>query len=517
MNRSPGAVNITLFLVTLAGLVAAIVLGNSIAGSDYKILAAIFAGFFVLVLWFALGLNFWVLTVATVFLQGGLNFTGGFSVFQVLMMVGVCKFILENIVFKKQDIQKGPRADLFFIMGFMSILFFHMAKDRMGMRILGSSVWGGKMYVAILFSFIAYFIIYSLPKDGKIWSRLPLIVLLVFGFDLVIGVATMLKPGLVDVIWPIYTGVSLGGYVDQTLGMQEDVTERVGAWGKFGIGVMGLALAYYSLRELWKPEKILGLLAVLAGLVSSIASGFRSGVIGAFVLLFAAAVRDFKKKAFLLVPLGVVGIFFLIVVNEIYPLPKQAQRALCFLPGTWDREMVIDAESSNEFRINIWTLWYKKIFWENPLFGRGYGFDPIWAAPDDPLIQDKNWDLAMIYTGLLHNGFLSVLDNVGIVGMVFFVGWNVVVLFRALRYLLYEDSKKSNPALRWLGLMLVLRCLTFWYGAANLGTYLPVQFLLVAVFNMLLLEQRKALNSQVPTRDAPDKKLPDAELAGAAP
>ncbi len=39
----------------------------------------------------------------------------------------------------------------------------------------------------------------------------------------------------------------------------------------------------------------------------------------------------------------------------------------------------------------------------------------------------------MVETGNIHNGLLGTVDAIGIVGTIFFAGWNVVMLFRALR------------------------------------------------------------------------------------
>jgi O-antigen ligase len=239
---------------------------------------------------------------------------------------------------------------------------------------------------------------------------------------------------------------------------------------------------------------MLGSLAVLY-------SGYRSAVINSFFLVIAAAIRDLKAAAVVLIPLLAALFFALSVVNsEIVALPKQVQRGLAFLPGHWDVQMARDAESSNIFRLNVWSIWWKQYFPAQPIFGRGFGFKSEWSKQS--IYYGKSTDLPqMVETGNLHNGFLASLDTFGIVGTVFFVTWNVSLFVRALR-VPFDHRGKEYFTLRFLALYLAVSTASYWIGALHVGTFLPQEFALTGLFLRLLKELLPA-QSHVPHPEEP--------------
>ena len=72
--------------------------------------------------------------------------------------------------------------------------------------------------------------------------------------------------------------------------------------------------------------------------------------------------------------IGGIALASLIVFNSIVPLPLNAQRALCFLPGDWDSRVVIDASNSTDWRVEMWKAALLTPNWiENKTFGDGLG------------------------------------------------------------------------------------------------------------------------------------------------
>jgi O-antigen ligase len=375
----------------------------------------------------------------------------------------------------------------------MLILLFHAIHDRLGLMILGSSIWGGRFYIWCLFGFVAYLVQGSQPIDDKAWGKLPTIILYMLLIDLGFAVVTALVPSLVEIIAPIYSGISLVGYQNEAIGVEEDTTGRIGAFGDFGMGILLLVLARYRISDIWRPDRFVPFMGILFGVVGVFAGGFRSGIANMLLLFVTASIRDLKNRAFLFIAIAVIGLMFLPVVNNMIPLPKQVQRGLVFLPGNWDPDMVQDADASNQFRINIWTAFLKYFFPEHPWIGRGFGFDPsiIGYQNYNSNKGDMNWDITCVATGSLHNGFFSVVDSVGVIGTFFFVAWHIVLIRRVFNYLYREDKQTSNPAIRYLALYLFLMFFSYWMGALSIGSYLVKQFVIVAAFNSLLLRQRE--------------------------
>ena len=98
-----------------------------------------------------------------------------FTAFQLLMTLGVVKFLIEEITFKHTRIKRGPVFDRILIAGFMGVLILHAFHDRFGMRFPGSQVWGGRNYVNIFVGLAAYFVILSIPFDIRAWRKTALL------------------------------------------------------------------------------------------------------------------------------------------------------------------------------------------------------------------------------------------------------------------------------------------------------------------------------------------------------
>src|SRR5581483_12368229 len=147
-NFSPLPESLKATLIALIGLVIALLIGSKIGTSDYR---PIIIGFVLcLGFWLILftGDYFWVMTVASASLAGTFPILGGsFTPFQMMMGVGVGKFVIEDVILRRRRIQTGPAFDRLMIFGFMGILTLHALRDRFGMRFLGSTVWGGRNYI----------------------------------------------------------------------------------------------------------------------------------------------------------------------------------------------------------------------------------------------------------------------------------------------------------------------------------------------------------------------------------
>src|SRR5207253_9251345 len=116
-----------------------------------------------------------------------------------------------------------------------------------------------------------------------------------------------------------------------------------------------LVLASISLRQIFNPRNLLRWIALAAGSVAVLFSGYRALVISTVIGFLTAGIRDFKYAVVLFLPFLAFVLFALSFINsEVVRLPKQIQRGLAFLPGKWDADMVRSAEDSNDFRQQTW-------------------------------------------------------------------------------------------------------------------------------------------------------------------
>lgn len=480
--------------VGVACLLLAIFLGYIVGTEDYQTLLIGVVAVLGCWLWFFSGRFFWVLTIASSFLSGTFPILGGqFTPFQILMAMGLVKFLVEDVILRRTRLKLPSRFDLLMIAGFMSVILYHGIRDRFGMRFLGSDVWGGRYYVSIFVGLAAFFVIQSIPVKHGLWAKFPYVVLAVSGFDLAIALITTIAPGSIYAIYPFYSAVSNASLTEALGGTTDVIIDRVGAVGNFGLILLILIFSGVSLRKILHPSNFFRLAGVVIGGACVLLSGYRSSVFNALVAGFAIGIRDLKAAAIALVPLIAAALFIVSVVNsEIVALPKPVQRALVFVPGHWDFEMTRDARSSNEFRFSVWSLWWNQYFPQKPLLGRGFGFKSEWTKKsihygDAADIQQ------MVETGNIHNGFLATLDCLGIVGTIFFVAWNIVMLARALKIPL-RGAGPDHMALCFVAIYLSMMIGSYWIGAASVGSILPQEFALAG----LLLRLRKELTPARP-------------------
>ena len=371
---------VKVFLLSAAGLLLAIYLGMQIGDANYGQLLLGAVVIIVAVVGFFSGRFFWVLTIASSFLGGTFPILGGsFTPFQILMAMGVAKFLIEDVVLRRIRINVGNRFDVLLIAGFMGVLLLHGIHDRFGMKFLGSNVWGGRLYINVFVGLAAFFVIQSIPMSPKLWAKFPYVVLAVNAFDLVIAVITTVFPASIYVIYPFYSAVSTTGVAEIITGGPIE-TGRIVALGGFGFVMIILILASISLRKLLSLSNLFRLLGVAVAFLAVLYSSFRSMVFNTLTVFLVAGIRDLKWAVLAFLPLLAIILFGLSVVNsQIVPLPKQVQRSLSFMPGRWDTNMALDATDSNEFRARVWTIWRRDYFPQHPWVGRGFGFRSSWA------------------------------------------------------------------------------------------------------------------------------------------
>ena len=130
----------------------------------------------------------WVLTIASSFLGGTFPILRGqFTPFQILMAMGLVKFVFEDVILRRTRLKMPSRFDLLMVAGFMAVIMIHGIQDRFGMRFLGSGVWGGRHYVNVFVGLVAFFVIQSIPMKPGLWAKFPYVVLAIAGFDLFIA------------------------------------------------------------------------------------------------------------------------------------------------------------------------------------------------------------------------------------------------------------------------------------------------------------------------------------------
>jgi len=316
----------------------------------------------------------------------------------------------------------------------------------MGLRSLGSGVYGGKKYFFILLAIIAYFALSCRripPASATFYT----------GAFLLSGLTAVLSNLIYFAgsgAWFLYAFFPADSALSQAY--EDFVVNPAGT--RFsrlgGLAIAGQAAYLYlvmrygirGLLDLSKPWRLL----ILLGIASlSLLGGFRSAPVF-YVIVFAVqfcAEGLLRSRIFpMLLVSGLVAFVALIPLAQ--RLPLSIQRGLSILPLPVSSAVRIDTESSTEWRLQMWSVLAPEIpkyLW----LGKGFAA----SATDYYLANEsvkrnfsRDYEL-MILSGDYHSGPLSILIPFGIWGVLAFLAFVVA----ALR-LLYNNYQHGDPALR---------------------------------------------------------------------
>ena len=165
----------------------------------------------------------------------------------------------------------------------------------------------------------------------------------------------------------------------------------------------------------------------------------------------------------------------LIAFNSlIHPLPLAVQRTLSALPGEWDPLAVRDASDSTEWRFQMWREIPKGTrYISNKIMGDGFGFSRAELSAMERqkfLIGEISQEDSMII-GSFHNGPLSAVRFVGIVGMLLYYALLIYSAVFAWRLIRAAEGSDYFPLALFIGLFVIWEPFgyTFVFGAYDSG------------------------------------------------
>ena len=320
-----------------------------------------------------------------------------------------------------------------------------------GLASLGGSRYGGKGYFFILAAVAGYFALTSqrIPPE-----RAGLYVALFFlsGLTaLVSQVAALLGPAA-DFLFIIFPGAP--GAMQSSPGGSPGGGNDFSRLGSFMIAapaIYGYLLARFGVQgtlDLRHPGRLLIFLLALLGCAWC---GYRSALV-MLVISFAAVFYWEGLHRTKLLP-ALIGLA-LLAGSAVLPyadrLPLVMQRSLSFLPIKVDFEVRQSADSTTEWRIEMW----KRLLPDIPKYllkGKGYVLTPddLYWANQNALRSGEGAGGAMV-AGDYHSGPLSTIIPFGIWGVIGFVWFWVA----GLRFL-YHNYQFGDPALRRINTLLM--------------------------------------------------------------
>jgi hypothetical protein len=336
-----------------------------------------------------------------------------FSARHLAILLVLAAYIGYRVLVRASERVGWVKLDLLVGMNLLWLLMVYV-RHPSGFRAFGSESIGGRPYVEAGFSALAYWLLVRLPNADRKVAWIPWLLLAGCLFTAGLQAAVYIKPSLTPMLASFYstldTRVYLGGGIPEV-------------WRLYGLADVGLWMflvlcAYFSPRTLLNPLRW-PLYLALTALCCILASGFRNVLLSA---VMGGAVSAFCHRGWReLVPVAIVsGLLLAVVVlgqGRWYRLPLSVQRTLSFLPGDWSPTVLADTETSSRWRFELWRTILRENWIKDPWLGDGIGYT---AKSLETVGGSGGMTADVAFSGAYHNGPLTTMHCVGVVGTVFF-------------------------------------------------------------------------------------------------
>jgi len=245
-------------------------------------------------------------------------------------------------------------------------------RNPVGVGLLGGDTVGGKAYALFAIACVVFFLLsaYRISEKELYWYLWFSIIGGILSFSLAIFGRIAPSVGF----WYGAGGGATEDIVADPGALDSEKATRISFLGSAARNISLWVSAFISpLHALLKPH---WLILILITIAFAAMSGFRVNILWVgltycVALLYRGGFAHIAASAVL----GAFALAFLAFTNAVAPLPLNAQRALSFLPGTWDSQIKYDAQVTADWRFEIWKEVLLSDRWiTNKWFGDGLGF-----------------------------------------------------------------------------------------------------------------------------------------------
>jgi hypothetical protein len=466
MNKN----KIFLGIVMAAALLFAIVVGQTVAENNFSRLG-MYAGVAVLAIG-ALGLkqNAWLLIPVFSGFSGTIG--GGRLPASIAEMSVVFCFGLFVLFKALKVIPEFPRLRICDKLLICNLLYLAtvFARNPVGVDFIRSNLIGGRPYFAILLACCGFWVLQHVTIKPKLAKLLP--VLMCFGsvVNALSGLVGYFAPSLGYRLATLYSGFMPGGEANPLDMPNDNRVERHQYLAGFGVEVGRAVVSYASIFKLIFFQNFLLSVCFFASLVAILLSGFRSNLIGwFFAIALATYIRGGVRHIVPLVAVGLAGVVMVVVLQTAgFSVPLAAQRALSFIPISWDSRASLDAKGSVDWRVDMWRLALTSDrYIKNKVLGDGFGFDPAELRAQTTLTSlrmDTSYGLQdyFMITGDYHSGPVSAIRFVGYIGLVLFTTLLVAKARYAWKIINMAKNTAYFPVALFFGIAAIFHPICFW-------------------------------------------------------
>lgn len=368
-------------------------------------------------------------------------------------------------------------------------------RNPIGLNIFGGSSVGGKPYALFMLSLNTGILLMGLrvePKHLKAAMYLSIVGGLI---NFCISAIGRVVPAVG--YWTASTYMDTRGTDDSNVGKQYDAGA---ATREYFLMIWGRNLSLWisafrsPLKACFHP---FWLICVLTALGAATFSGFRNAVAMVGLTYFVGlCYRGGIPAIFASLMGGIAGIALLAVANSISPLPPNIQRALSFLPGTWEQRYIEDAKGSSEWRFDIWKEVLTTDRWiHNKVLGDGLGFSARELAYQASLKDSgegrmglSGFDLhreGILASGDYHSGPVQVIRTIGYVGLLVILLFQIRLAVHAHRQIMRCKGTEWFPVALFFGIPLIWNPIFFVFVIGDFKSASATLFLGCAMVRLL--------------------------------
>jgi hypothetical protein len=452
-----------------------------------------FGGAAVLTLVLILKGRIWLLVPACWYLTGSFG-SLPFSDRELSVLVTFGVFIVF-IAFRIMPIEtRFHLLDAFVLLnlGYLATVYL---RSPVGVAALGSAMVGGRPYFETVIAVLAYFVLSRAPLTPRTARVLPCLIAFPQIAVSILSALTHFIPQLGPIAGIIYSGANVSTDAAEMTPEEANGADRVVSLGTVGeVGTLAL-LSYFSPLSLLNPARLTRFVMFALVCLSFALAGYRNGI---SMLIASCALAAYSRgglrealrtlTCLLLIVLGLVG-----MQSTGLHLPLTAQRALSFLPGSWDYEAKADAEGSSEWRFYMWRqALTSDEFIKNRLLGDGFGFSAYELqimekdVPNggSPFIGGDIEESQMIQ-GAFHSGPISAIRFVGYVGLVLYLVLSFVAAFYAWRLIRATAATPFFPLALFIGIPLIYGPIEYIFVFGGYESGFPTTIFLCGMLRLL--------------------------------
>jgi hypothetical protein len=498
---------LTITVTILAGMFLSLYVGVA-AGNGSRTPIMIIGGIIAIVVALVMQARIWLLIPLMWPLAGQLyGLPGNFPVHDLVVAYVFVVFLALKAL---KVVRTKPKFDWLDYLLWLNLFILALAfvRNPIGTNSMGLERIGGKAYFEILFSVLAYWVIHHYTISKKLAQRFLLLLVIGSIFNLCLSIAAHFVPFVANTVGRFYSGAYVKSDTDATATGDIDI-DRTTYLMEAGT-VFNAFCSVFPPFSLINPVHLFRFIGSALCILAVLKSGFRSMLLGS--ALFFSMALFFRQGKAAIVRLGCFAVFIVFLLStmqgNVINLPFNIQRTLCFLPGKWDHDVVIDAQGSTNWRYeiwsNVWTSGHKYI--DNWWFGDGFGMTKRQLA--EALANTKQGQENLTVAGAYHSLPLTTIHIVGYVGLFFLCILMIGTAFYSWKLIRKAKGTPYYPMALFVGIPFIISPLP----SLILTGFYDVQMIATAISIGYLRLIQKSLDEYIATQQQTEKPKQQTQL-----